>query len=408
MSKKIDEYVEEVKNCITKEEIEKFLADYELTRDANATLKGKKINEREFLTYILNNINKSCAQSIKNKKAKEWNNPGNLAKVFFENVFGDEFQKIEDENKEKEINNSSYQIPEINYSTSTNSMFISEAINDIWEFKESLNKDDFFNKNLWKEALKQKHFMPVFAEFLYDQDDFDKLVEFLKDNFKEEIYNKFKEEIDRDLKNLSSDEVEINKTSLIYTRNFIFDYFFDENNEEIFKILGLNKFYEDGIFDKLVKKDLDELNLFLLASLVNWNFNGEFFSSDCKRVIGALLDLDYYYDEDKSIEIFADKILYKMMQDLSDFYYILDEDTVCLEITLYINNSIKLKEFFEDEDNKSEAIQVFYDWRSKLPWPIIDSCEELERIWDEDELNSIVENEEYESFEEMCEDKFGE
>jgi hypothetical protein len=407
MGKKIDIYVKELKDCITKEEIEKFLADYELKRDANAVLKGKRINEREFLTYILNNINKSCAQSIKKKKVKEWNNPGNLAKLFFKNVFGDEFQKIENENKEK-INNSSYQIPEINYVSSTIGTILYEAIKDIYEFKESLSKEDFFNKSLWEEALKHKHFMAVFGEFLFDQDDLDELIKFLKDNFKERIYDKFKEEIKRDLENLASDNPEINKTSLIYTRTFIFDYFFNEEYEELAEILGLNKFYKDGIFDKLVEKDLDTLNFSLLASLVNWNFNGDFFSVDCKRVRGALLCLEDYYDEDKAIEIFADKILYKMVQNLSDFYFILDEDTECFDITLYINNSKKLKEFFEDEDKKLEVIQIYYDWRSRLPWPIIDSCEELEKIWDEDELNYIAENEDYESFEEMCEDRFGE
>ena len=396
---KIENYVEELKNCIAREDVEKFLVEYEPKRTPNANINGKMINMREFLTFILNNCEKVCASQIREKIYKEWNNPGNLARKFLENIFQEEFS-LDNKNK------SSYQMPQINYINSTNGMALYEAMEKNFdEFRKSLTEEDYFNKDFWKEALKQKHFMPLFAEFLFDQEDYENLKQFLKDNFYEEIEKKVKEEIDKDLKNLASENPEINKTSLIYTRYYTFFDFFEGSEKEIMDNLGLSKFYNDGIFDSLLEKELDEVNLYLLAALVDYNFNGAFFTGDCKRVIGSLLNLsDFYEDEEKSIQIFSDNILYKIVQNINEFYFVLENTDWCWVVERYIKNSKKLKEFFEDFENKSETVRVYYDWRSKIPWDIIESCEELEEIFDEDELQSAAEEEGYESFKEMCEE----
>ena len=312
--------------------------------------------------------------------------------------------KIENCVKNKNDNKSSYKMPQIEYISMASGTALAEAMQQIDEFRNTLKKEEYFNKTFWEEALKQKHFMPLFAEFLYDQgENYEKLKQFLKDNFYEEIEKKVKEEINRDLEILSSENPEINKTSLIYTRYYTFYDFFEGDEKEIMDNLGLSKFYEDGIFDNLTKNDLDELNLFLLASLVNYDFNGGFYSNDCKRTIGCILNLGDFYEEEKADEIFANEILYKMIQDLGTFYYILGDEDWCWDFNKYTNIG-KVKEFFEDEQNRYDAIQTFYDWRGNLPWSIVESCDDLENIWDEDELEGIAEDLGYESFEEMCEE----
>ena len=92
-----------------------------------------------------------------------------------------------------------------------------------------------------------------------------------------------------------------------------------------------------------------------------------------------------------------------MLQDLGTFYYIVGEEDWCWDFSQYKNIG-KVKEFFEDEQNRYDAIQTFYDWKDNLPWSIIESCDDLENIWDEDELEGIVSNLGYDSFEEMCEE----
>jgi hypothetical protein len=291
-----------------------------------------------------------------------------------------------------------YNFPKIYYPTTADSTFLYEALKDLWEFKENIKKEELFNKDFWKEALKQKHFMPILAELLFDN--FEELKKFLKENFEEEITKKVKEEINRDLEILSSDIVEINKTSSIYTRVIIFDFFEEHNDKKAFKELGLDRFYTEGIFEKLINKPLNNLNLFLLAALVGWEFNAEYFSS--KKVIGCLFDLYNFYEYDKAKEIFADKVLYKMLiQDVDNFFYVLDSGEF-FNISWYMEQSQKLKEFIEN--NKIDLIRLFFDYRYNIPMEIIESCEEIEEALDEDEINEVVENEGFESFEEMCEE----
>jgi hypothetical protein len=293
-----------------------------------------------------------------------------------------------------------YNFPKIHYPTDTNLGFLYNALKDVFEFKDNLKKEDLFNKDFWKEALKQKHFMPILAELLFGN--FDELKKFLKENFEEEITKKVKEEIERDLEILSSDIVEINKTSSIYTRNLIF-YFFEEYDEKkAFKELGLDRFYTEGIFEKLVNKPLNNLNLFLLAALVGREFNKDYFSDDCKRVFGCLFALSNFYEYDKAEEIFADKVLYKMLiQDVDEFYYVLDSNG-SFYISKYMELSQKVKEFIEN--NKIDLIRLFFEYRYNVPMEIIESCEEIEEALDEDEINEVIENEGFESFEEMCEE----
>jgi hypothetical protein len=302
-----------------------------------------------------------------------------------------------------------YQIPKINTESKepSGNLFLAEATSDLIDYKvNTLKEEDFFNKELWEEALKQEKFLPIFTEFLFNQKKYKELKQFLKDNFYDDIKEKIKKELESDLQILSSDNPEIKYTSMIYARDGIFFDFFGGNEKEIFKEFGLNKFYEQSIFDNLLKKDLDSFNLFLLGVLINYEFNGDFYASDCKRTIGNFLDLTYYYKYSEAIKIFADKVLTIMLKDMDNFFFILDdEDHECFYFDKYYENSNQLKKFFEDDENRIEAIKTIYEYRLRIPWNIIKDCDDLKEVWeDEDELQYIVEEQGYSSFEEMCEE----
>ena len=292
--------------------------------------------------------------------------------------------------------------PQINFDLSFEmgvANILPTATKEIEEFKQNLREDELFDKEFWNVLLENEYFLPIFSEFVFDNK---KLKDFLKENFEKEIEEKIKSEIKRDFEILSSDNPTIQKISLIYTRNATFFDFFG-GEEETIKKFGLNKFYEDKIFDTLKEKDLDNLNLFLLASLIHFDFNGAFYSSDCKRVIGCLLDLNNFFGEEKVKKIFGDEVLYKILKRFDDFYFVLDSNG-CFYVNDFVEYSDKLRDFFENENDKSNLIREFYYLTGRIPWDFIEDCDELEETFDEDELEEFAENEGYESFEEMCEE----
>ena len=398
---KRSEYINELKNCISKEDVEKFLVGYEPNRNPNSKLKGKNINQREFLTYILDNVDKLCAREIKRKRIEEWNNPGSLAAKFFEELFGDEF-----ENEVK----SEFDIPKLDFSNinvdSPSSWQFFEVVEPVENWAKSLK--NVYDKDLWENLLKEDYFIVCFTHILNNAENYEKLKNFLKENFQNKIDKKIKAEIDKALLFIS-DSNELYKTFIPYIIDWVFEVFYNQKNypssEDVFEKFDLKKFYEDGIFERLVNSDLENVNLFVLALMTNWNFNAEFYIGN-KRTRGDIFDVTLFYDETEAAGIFADTVLLKMVNNLDEFYFVL-EDGEYWQFSYYLKNSKELKELFEDDGFREEAIRTYYDWRSQIPWSIVNSCDELEEIFDEDVLEEIAQNEGYDTFEELCEEYFG-
>jgi hypothetical protein len=398
---KMNEYINELKNCISREEVERFLAEYKPNRNPNSKLKGKNINQREFLTYILDNIDKLCAREIKRKRSKEWNNPGNLAAKFFEELFGDEFK-----NEVK----SEFDIPKLDFSNidvdSSSSWKLFEVVKPVENWVENL--ENVYDKNLWESLLKEDYFTVYFTHILNNAENYEKLKSFLKENFQNKIDEKIKAEIDKALA-FMSDSNELYKTFIPYVIDWVFEDFYNQKNypssEDVFKKFDLKRFYENKIFERLINSNLENINLFILALMTNWNFNAEFYVGN-KRTRGDIFDLTLFYDETEAVKFFADTVLLKMVNNLNEFYFVL-EDGEYWQFSYYLKNSEKLKELFEDDGFREEAIRTYYDWKSQIPWSIVNSCDELKEIFDEDVLEEIAQNEGCDSFEEICEEYIG-
>ena len=398
---KMNTYINELKNCISKEDVERFLVEYEPNRNPNSKLKGKNINQREFLTYILDNIDRHCANEIKRKRNEEWNNPGSLAAKFFEELFGDEF-----ENEAK----SESDIPKLDFSavnTESSGWELFKVVKPVENWAGGL--ENVYDKNLWENLLEKDYFTVYFTHILNNAEDYEKLKSFLKENFQNKIDKKIKAEIDEAL-GFMSDSNELYKTFIPHIIDWVFADFYNQKNypssDDVFEKFNLKRFYENKIFDRLANSDLEKINLFILALMTNWNFNAEFYIGN-KKTRGDIFDLTLFYDETEAAEIFADTVLFKMVNNLSDFYSVL-EDGEYWQFSYYLKNSEKLKELFEDDGFREEAIRTYYDWKSKIPWGIVNSCDELEEIFDEDVLEEIAQNEGYDSFEEICEEYLGE
>ena len=398
---KMNEYINELKNCVSKEDVEKFLVEYEPNRNPNSKLKGKNINQREFLTYILDNIDKLCAREIKRKRSGEWNNPGSLAANFFEDLFGDEFK-----NEVK----SEFDIPKFDFSNidvdSSSSWKLFEVVKPVENWVENL--ENVYDKNLWESLLKEDYFTVYFTHILNNAENYEKLKSFLKENFQNKIDEKIKAEIDKALA-FMSDSNELYKTFIPYVIDWVFEDFYNQKNypssEDVFKKFDLKRFYENKIFERLINSNLENINLFILALMTNWNFNAEFYV-ECKRTRGNVFDLTLFYDKTEAVKFFADTILLQMVNNLSEFYFVL-EDGEYWQFSYYLRNSKELKELFEDDGFREEAIRTYYDWKSQIPWSIVNSCDELKEIFDEDVLEKIAQNEGCDSFEEMCEEYIG-
>ena len=153
---KIENYVEELKNCITKEDIEKFLVKYEPKIELNAKLNGKMINMREFLTFVLNNCKKDCASRIKEKIYRKWNNPGNLAGKFFEDIFGKEFEDLRNKDIKEEIKKGIIEILKFSdflMKLKKNDNLIIEGLNKLSE--DELKKIKIFYQTRKKEKINE-------------------------------------------------------------------------------------------------------------------------------------------------------------------------------------------------------------------------------------------------------------
>ena len=279
---------------------------------------------------------------------------------------------------------------------------------DIKNFVKELKKSDLYSELFWKEALKEKHFMPLFSLILFfKREEVENLTKFLKESFYKDIETKIKDEIQRDLENLASDVPEINKTSLIYTiHEPIFD-FFSSDDKKAWEMLELSKFYDDGIFENLLElrneDALSDVNFYLLASLLKWDFNEEFFTGD-KYPVGNILDLEYKNpSEDEQKMVFANEILSLMFREIETFYFILRSGEF-YDIADYLRVSDELMDYFYNSEFKKKALKYYIENEYNLPPAFIESCDELEELFTEEELEEIAEKVGYETFEEVCDE----